>query len=75
MRSAGHVALWGRGEVCTVGKPEGRRPFGRPRLRWEDNIKLDLHEVRCGDMDWIDLAEDSDRWRTLVSAVMYLRVP
>jgi len=51
-----------------VGKPEGKRPLGRPRRRWEDNIKLDLQEVGCG-MDWIELAQDSDRWRALVSAV------
>jgi len=58
-----------------VGKPEGKRPFGRTRSRWEDNIKMDLQEVGCGGMDLIDLALDRDRWRTLVSAVMNLRVP
>jgi len=58
-----------------VGKPEGKRPLGRPRRRWEDNIKMDLHEVGCGDMDWIELAQDRDRWRALVNAVMNLRVP
>jgi hypothetical protein len=58
-----------------VGKPEGKRPFGRPRYRWEDNIKLDLQEVRCVDMDWMDLAQDRGRWRALVNAVMNLRVP
>ena len=58
-----------------VGKPERRRPLGRPRGRWEDNIKMDLQEVGCGGMDWIELAQDRDRWRTLVSAVMNLRVP
>jgi len=58
-----------------VGKPEGKRLFGRPRLRWEDNIKVNLKEVGCGGMDWIELAEDRDRWRALVSAVMNLRVP
>ena len=57
-----------------VGKPEGRRPLGRPRLRWVDNIRMDLQEVGCGYMDWIGLAQDRDRWRTLVSAVMNLRV-
>ena len=58
-----------------VGKPEGKRPLGRPRSRWEDNIKMDLQEVGCGCMNWIGLAQDRDRWRTLVSAVMNLRVP
>ena len=58
-----------------VGKPEGKRPLGRPRRRWEDNIKMDLQEVGCGGVDWIELAQDRDRWRALVSAVMNLRVP
>jgi hypothetical protein len=58
-----------------VGKPEERRPLGRPRCRWEDNIKMDLREVGWGCMDWINLAEDRDRWRALVNAVMNLRVP
>ena len=58
-----------------VGKPEGRRPLGRPRCRWEDNIKMDLEEVGCGGMDWIELAQDRDRWWALVNAVMNLRVP
>jgi hypothetical protein len=58
-----------------VGKPEGKRPLGRPRRRWKDNIKMDLQEVGCGGMDWIDLARDKDRWRALVNAVMNLRVP
>jgi len=58
-----------------VGKPEGKRPLGRPRRRWVDNIKMDLQGVGCGYMDWIGLAQDRDRWRTLVSAVMNLRVP
>jgi len=57
-----------------LGKPEGKRPLGRPRLRWED-IRMDLKEVGCGYMDWIGLAQDRDGWRTLVSVVMNLRVP
>jgi hypothetical protein len=58
-----------------VGKPVGRRPLERPRRRWEDNIKMDLRKVGWGDMDWINLAQDRDRWRALVNAVMNLRVP
>ena len=58
-----------------VGKPEGKRQFGRPRRRWEDNIKMDLQEVGCGGMDWIDMVQDRDRWWALVNAVMNLRVP
>ena len=58
-----------------VGKPEGRRPLGRPRRRWEDNIKMDLREVGCGRVDWMELAQDRGRWRALVSAEMNLRVP
>jgi len=58
-----------------VGKPEGNRPLGRPTLRWEDNIKIDLQEVGCGGIDWIELAQDMDRWRTLVNAVMIFQVP
>ena len=58
-----------------MGKPEGKRPLGRPWYRWEDNIKMDLHEVERGSVDWIDLAQDMDRWRALVNAVMNLRVP
>jgi len=57
------------------GEPEGKRPLGRPRHRWVDNIRTDLQEVECGYMDWIGLAQDRDRWRTLVCAVMNLRVP
>jgi len=78
MRWAGHVARMGEERrVCRVlvGKPEGRRPLGKPRRRWVDNIRMDLQEVGCGYMDWIGLAQDRDSWRTLVSAVMNLRVP
>ena len=78
MRWAGHVARMGeeRGMYgVLVGKPEGRRPLGRPRRRWVDNIRMDLQEVGCGYVDWIGLAQDRDRWRTLVSALMNLRVP
>jgi len=58
-----------------VGKPEGRRPLGRLRRRWVDNVRLDLHEVGCGYMDWTGLAQNRNSWQTLVSAVMSLRVP
>ena len=78
MRWAGHVARMGeeRGVYrVLVGKPEGRRPLGRPRRRWADNIRMDLQEVGCVYRDWIGLAQDRDRCRTLVSAVMKLRVP
>jgi hypothetical protein len=60
---------------AVVGKLEGKRPVGLPRRRWEDNIKVDLQGVGSGGMDWIELAEDRDRWRALVNAVMNLRVP
>jgi len=78
MRWAGHVARTGeeRGVYrVLVGKPKGKRPLGRHRRRWVDNIRMDLQEVECGYMDWIGLAQNRDRWRTLVSAVMNLRVP
>jgi hypothetical protein len=66
----------GRGVyMILVGKSEGKRPLGRPRRRWEDNIRIDLQEVGCGGMDWIGLAQDRDRWRATVNAVMNLRVP
>ena len=78
MRWVGHVARMG--EVMgvyrvLVGKPEERRPLGRPRRRWVDNIRMDLQDVGCRYVDWIGLAQDRDRWRTLVNAVKNLRVP
>jgi hypothetical protein len=78
IRLAGHVARKGdsrRVYRVLVGKPEGKRPLERHRRRWEDNIKMDLQEVGYGGMDWIELAQDRDRWRALVNAVMNLRVP
>jgi len=78
IRWARHVALIGekRGLYrVLVGKPEGRRPLGRPSRRWEDNIKMDLQEVGCGVMDWVELARDRDMWRALVTGVMNIRVP
>ena len=78
MRWAGPVASMGdRGDVywVLVRKPEGKRPLGRPRHRWEDNIKMDLQEMGWGCVDWIDRAQDRYRWRAFVTAVMNLRVP
>ena len=78
MNWEGHIARLGesRGVYSVlVGKPEGKTLRRRPRRRWEDNIKLDLQEVGCEGMDWIDLAQDRDTWRELVKAVMNLRVP
>jgi len=78
IRWAGYVARVGerRGVYrILVGKSEGKRPLGRPRLRWEDNIKVDVQVVGREGMDWIELAQDRDRWRALVNAVMNLRVP
>ena len=78
MRWVGHVARMGEGRGVhrvLVGKPEGKRPLGRTRRRWEDNIKMDLKEVGGGCGDWMDLAQNTDRWRTLVSTVRNLRVP
>jgi hypothetical protein len=78
MRLAGQVARMGevRGAYnILVGRPEGRRPLGRHRRRWEDNIKMDLREIWFGNVDWIHWAQDRDRWRALVNTVMNLRVP
>jgi len=78
IRWPGHVARTGekRGVYrVLVGIPEGKRPLRRPRRRWEDNIKRNLQEVGCGDMEWIELAQDRDKWRALVNAVMNLEVP
>jgi hypothetical protein len=79
MRWTGHVARMGRRGMYVyrmlVGKPEGERSLGRPRRRWEDNIRMDLREIGWGGMDLIDLAQDRDQWRALVNTVMNLRVP
>jgi hypothetical protein len=78
MRWAGYVACMGESRDVyrvLVGKHEGKRPLGRPRRRWEDNITIDLQEGECGGMDWIELAHDKDRWRALVNSVMNLRAP
>jgi hypothetical protein len=78
MRLAGHVARMGEKRNAyrlLVGKPEGKRPLERPRHRWVDNVKMDLLEIGWGGVDWIGLAEDRNKWRALVNAVMNLRVP
>jgi hypothetical protein len=78
MRMAGHVARMGAKSNAyriLVGKPEGKRPLGRPRHRWVDNIKMDLREIGWDGMDWIDLAHDRDQWRVLVNTVINLHVP
>jgi hypothetical protein len=77
MRWAGHVALMGEERKVykvSVGKPEGKRPLERPRHRWEDGIRMHLREIGLGGVDWIQLAQNRDRWRAVVSAVMNLRV-
>jgi hypothetical protein len=78
MRWAGHVARMGEkrnGYRLLVGKPEGKRPLGRQRCGWVDNIRMDLGEVGWGDVDWIGLAQDRNRWRTLANSVLNLWVP
>jgi hypothetical protein len=78
MRWAGHLARREKKRKAyriSVGKPEGRRPLGRPRRRWMDNIEIDLREIKWDGMDWIDLAQDRDQWRALFYTVMKLRVP
>jgi len=74
----GACGVYGQGggvHRVLVGKPEEKRPLGRPRRRWEDNIKMDLQEIGCGGVDWMELAQDRNRWWALVSTVMNLRVP
>jgi len=78
MRWTGHVASMGERRSAykvLVGKPEGKRPLGRPRRRWESNIKMDLQEVGCGGVDWNELDQDRDRWRALLNVIKTLRVP
>jgi hypothetical protein len=78
MKLLGHVARMGEKRNAyriLVGQPEGKRPLGRPRRRWEDNVRMDLREIGWGGMDWIDLAQDRDQWRALVNTVMNNRVP
>ena len=76
---SGAYSTYGRDRIGVYGisveKPEGKRPLGIPRLRWDDKIKMDLQEVGCGGLDWIKLAQDRDMWRALVNAVMNLQVP
>jgi hypothetical protein len=77
MRWAGHVARVGeeiKVHKVLVGKPEGKRPLGRPRRRWEDGIRMDLREIGLGSVDWIRLSQDREQWRAVVSAVMNLQV-
>jgi hypothetical protein len=78
MRWAGHVARMGEGRGVhgvLVGRPEGKRPLGRPSRRWENNIKMDLQELGCGGMDWIGPTQDRVRWRAFMNAAMNIRVP
>jgi hypothetical protein len=78
LKWAGHVACMGEGRgvySILVGKTEGKRPLGRPRRRWEGNVRMDLQEVGCGCDEWIGLAQDRDRWQVLVCVVRNLRVP
>jgi hypothetical protein len=78
MKWAGHVERMGERKGAyraLVRKSEGKRPLGKPRRRWQDNIKMDLQELGCGGMDWIDMTQDRDRWRALVKVVMNIRVP
>jgi hypothetical protein len=78
LRWAGHAARMGKGRgvyTILVGRPEGKRPWGRPRRRWEDNIKLDLREIEIDGVNWIQLAEDRFQWRAFVNTVMNLQVP
>jgi hypothetical protein len=78
MRWTVHVARMGEKRNAyrlLMAKPEGKRPLGRPRRRWVDNIRMDLGEVGCGDVDWIGVAKDRNRWRALVNSVLNLRVP
>jgi hypothetical protein len=78
MRRAGHLARMGEKRNTyrlLVGKPEGKKPLGRPRRRWVDNIRMDLGEVGWGDVGWIGLAQDRNRWRALVNSLLNLRVP
>ena len=78
MRCVGHVVHMGEGRGVhrvLVGKPEGKRPMGRPKPKWEDNIKMDLQEVGGGCGDWMELAQDKDMWRAFVNTVMNLQIP